>query len=83
MNECQMQKAKARLSEVFERTENEDPQNIILHGQLVAPVISPTLSEPLKGHQQSLVEFIRRSPMDGLDDLILERNASLTREALR
>jgi hypothetical protein len=83
MNECQMQKAKARLSEVFEHTENEDPQNIILHGQLVAPVISPTLSEPLKGHQQSLVEFIRGSPMDGLDDLILERNASLTREALR
>ena len=83
MNECQMQKAKARLSEVFERTENEDPQNITLHGQPVAPVISPTLSEPLKGNQQSLVEFIRKSPMYGLDDLILERNASPTREALR
>jgi prevent-host-death family protein len=83
MNEWQMQETKARLSEVFERTENEDPQNITLHGQTVAPVISPTLSEPLKGNQQSLVEFIRKSPMYGLDDLILERNASLSREALR
>jgi prevent-host-death family protein len=83
MNEWQMQETKARLSEVFERTENEDPQNIALHGQPVAPVISPTLSEPLKGNQQSLVEFIRKSPMYGLDDLILERNASPTREALR
>ena len=83
MNEWQMQEAKARLPEVLKRTESEDLQNIILHDQPVAPVISPTLSEPLKGNQQSLVEFIRKSPMYGLDDLILERNASLTREALR
>ena len=83
MNEWQIQKAKARLSEVLKRTESEDLHNITLHGQPVAPVISPTLFEPLKGNQQSLVEFIRKSPMYGLDDLILERNASLTREALR
>ena len=78
-----MQEAKARLPEVLKLTESEDLQNIILHGQLVAPMISPTLSERLKGNQQSLVEFIRKSPMYGLDDLTLERNASLTREALR
>jgi prevent-host-death family protein len=81
MNEWQIQKAKARLSEVLKRTESEDPQNITLHGQPVAPVISPTLSERLKGNQQSLVEFIHKSPMYGLDDLGLERNASLTSES--
>ncbi len=81
MNEWQMQEAKARLPEVLKRTESEDLQNIILHDQPVAPVISPTLSEPLKGNQQSLVEFIRKSPMYGLDDLVLERNASLTSES--
>ena len=52
----------------------EDPLGISLPGQQVAPVISPTLPEPLKGNQQSLVEFIRKSPMYGLDDLGLERN---------
>ena len=83
MNEWQMQEAKARLPEVLKRTESEDLQNIILHGQPVASLISPTLPERLKDNQQSLVEFIRKSPMYGLDDLILERNASLAREALR
>ncbi len=83
MNEWQMQEAKARLPEVLKRTESEDLQTITLYGQPVAAAISPTLSEPLKGNQQSLVEFIRKSPMYGLDDLILERNASLAREALR
>jgi prevent-host-death family protein len=81
MNEWQIQKAKARLSEVLKRTESEDLQTITLHGQPVAAAISPTLSERLKGNQQFLVEFIRKSPMYGLDDLVLERNASLTRES--
>ena len=83
MNEWQIQKAKARLPEVLKCTQSEDLQTITLHGQPVAAAISPTLSERLKGNQQSLVEFIRKSPMHGLDDLILERNDSLTREALR
>lgn len=61
----------------------EDSLGISLYGQPVAAAISPTLSERLKGNQQFLVQFIRKSPMYGLDDLILERNASLTREALR
>jgi len=46
-------------------------------------VIPPTLPERLTGNRQSVVEFIRKSPMHGLDDLILERNASLTRAVLR
>jgi prevent-host-death family protein len=83
MNEWQIQKAKARLSEVLKRTESEDLHNITLHGQPVAPVISPTLSERLTGNEQSLIDFMSESPTHGLDDLILERNASLTREALR
>jgi len=78
-----MQEAKARGPEVFKRTESEDFQNITLHGQQVAAVIPPTLPERLSGNRQSVVEFIRKSPMHGLDDLILERNASLTRAVLR
>ena len=81
MNEWQMQEAKARLPEVLKRTESEDLHNITLHGQPVTSVISPTPPERLKGNQQSLVEFIRKSPMHGFYDLILERNASLTRES--
>jgi hypothetical protein len=62
---------------------SDDPLGISLYGQPVAAAISPTLSERLKGNQQSLVQFMRESPMYGLDDLGLERNACLTREALR
>ena len=61
----------------------EDPLGISLPGQPVAPVISPTLSERLTGNEQSLIDFMSESPTHGLDDLVLERNASLTREALR
>jgi len=61
----------------------EDPLGISLYGQPVGAAISPTLSERLKGNQQSLVRFMLESPRYGLDDLRLERNASLTREALR
>ncbi len=80
MHVWQMQEAKARLSEVVKCAESEGPQNITLHGQSVAVVVSHAMFERLTGNDQSLVHFMRQSPLHGSDDILLERDSSLTRE---
>ena len=80
MHVWQMQEAKARLSEVVKCAESEGPQNITLHGQSVAVVVSRAMFERLTGNEHSLVDFMRRSPLVEADDITLERNTSLTRE---
>ena len=80
MHVWQMQEAKARLSEVIKCAESEGPQNITLHGQLVAVVVSRSMFDRLTGNEHSLVDFMRRSPLYEADDITLERNTSLTRE---
>lgn len=80
MRAWQMQEAKARLLEVVKCAESEGPQNITLHGQSVAVVVSRAMFERLTGNEHSLVEFMRQSPLIEADDITLERNTSLTRE---
>lgn len=80
MQAWQMQEAKARLSEVVKCAEQLGPQNITVHGQSVAVVVSRAMYERLTGNQHSLVDFMRRSPLYGLEELELERDTSLTRE---
>jgi prevent-host-death family protein len=75
-----MQEAKARLSEVVKCAESEGPQNITLHGQSVAVVVSRSMFDRLTGNEHSLVDFMRRSPLVEADDITLERNTSLTRK---
>ncbi len=82
MHVWQMQEAKARLSEVVKCAESEGPQNITLHGQSVAVVVSRAMFERLTGNDHSLVDFMRRSPLYDEDDISLERELSLTREVL-
>ena len=82
MHGWQMQEAKARLSEVVKCAESDGPQNITLHGQSVAVVVSRAMFERLTGNDQSLVDFMRRSPLYGADDIALDRDDSLTREVL-
>jgi prevent-host-death family protein len=74
-----MQEAKARLSEVVKCAQSEGPQNITLHGQSVAVVVSRALFDSLTGNDTSLVDFMRRSPLYGDEDIELERDTSLTR----
>jgi prevent-host-death family protein len=75
-----MQEAKARLSEVIKCAQSEGPQNITLHGQSVAVVVSRALFDRLTGNDTSMVDFMRRSPLYGDEDIQLERDTSLTRE---
>jgi prevent-host-death family protein len=75
-----MQEAKARLSEVVKRAESEGPQDITLHGQSVAVVLSRATYERLSGSGHSLTEFMRQSPLYAVDDIAFERDRSLIRD---
>lgn len=79
MHTWQMQEAKARMSELVKRAQTQ-PQDITLHGKSVAVVISRETFDRLSQTQDSLVDFMRRSPLYGADDIVFERNWSLTRE---
>ncbi len=83
MQSWQMQAAKARFSELVKHAAQEGPQEITLHGQSVAVVVSRKLFDQLSGNEQSLVEFMRASPLAGHEEIDLERDrgaGSLPRE---
>lgn len=78
MHSWQLQEAKARMSELVKRAQ-EQPQDITLHGKSVAVVISRAAFDRLSRAEGSLVDFMRRSPLYDTDDLNLERDKSPTR----
>jgi prevent-host-death family protein len=80
MRAWQIQEAKAHLSELVRETEHAGPQAITWHGREVAVVLSKAEYERLTGTGQSLVEFMRSSPLFGAEDIDLRRDPSLTRD---
>ena len=81
MQRWQMQEAKARMSEVVKQAQRQ-PQDITVHGKSVAVVVSRDAFDRLTHAKDSLVDFMRRSPMHGGDDIDLTRSDSLTRDTL-
>jgi prevent-host-death family protein len=79
MRSWQIQEAKAHLSELLRDTESAGPQEITWHGRAVAVVLSKAEYERLTGARQSLVEFMRQSPLFGADDIDLTRDTNVTR----
>lgn len=77
----QMQEVKARLSEVVRMAEQEGPQDITWHGRSVAVLVSRKDFERLTGTHESLLEFMRRSPLLEAPELEFPRDGSLPREA--
>jgi len=80
MSTWQLQEAKSRLSEVIRKAAKEGPQKITVHGEPTAVVISSKEYERLRNPQGSFVEFMRRSPLYGVE-LTLRRAQTLTRES--
>ena len=80
MQTWQMQDAKARMSELVKSAQSQ-PQDITVHGKSMAVVVSRSTFDRLSQAQGSLVDFMRRSPLVDADDVVLERDTSLTREA--
>lgn len=79
MKTWQLQDAKARMSELVKRAQRQ-PQSITLHGKPVAVVVSQETFEKLSRSQESLVDFMRRSPLYGMEDVGLERDRGLPRD---
>lgn len=80
MTTWQIQTAKARFSDVVKRAADEGPQEITVHGRSVAVVVSRELFDQLSGSGESLVAFMRKSPLAGDEDIVVERDRSLPRE---
>ena len=80
MQTWQLQAAKARFSDLVKRAADEGPQEITVHGRSVAVVVSRELFDRLSGNSESLVNFMRNSPLADQDDLEFERDRSLPRE---
>jgi len=76
----QLQEAKARLSEVINKAQGEGPQHITVRGVSTAVVLSEADYERLVGRGETLVEFMRRSPLCGQDGVEFARDGSLARE---
>lgn len=58
----QLQAAKQRFSELVERAQREGPQVVTKHGRETVVVVSVEEYRRLRGHEPSLVEFIRSAP---------------------
>jgi prevent-host-death family protein len=80
MHAWQMQEAKSRLSEVVKAAGSQGPQEITVHGRSVAVVLSRSDYDKLSATGESLVAFMRRSPLAGDEGLDFPRDNSLTRE---
>jgi antitoxin Phd len=67
MGEWQLQEAKARLSEVIKKATKEGRQRITVYGKPAAVLISSEEYERLKHPKGSFVDFMRSSPLYGLE----------------
>lgn len=75
MAEWQLQDAKARFSRLVKQAIAEGPQKVTVHGEPAVVVMSCTDYRRLTEERPGLVEFLRASPLAGID-LDLERDRS-------
>jgi len=78
MRSWQLQDAKARLSELVASARRDGPQEISVRGEPAAVVLSSEDFQALRRKKPSFVEFLRRSPLAGVD-LEIARDSSPAR----
>ena len=74
-----LQDAKARFSELVRKARSEGPQHVTVHGREAVVVLSEDEFKRLKKRKPRFVEFMRSSPLMGVE-LDLERDKSPVRE---
>ena len=79
MKTWHLQEAKGKFSEVVKNAQNQGPQNITVHGELVAVLISRRDYLKLIHPKPSFVELLRSSPLVG-SDLKITRQQTPTRK---
>ncbi|MGC4116875.1 MAG: type II toxin-antitoxin system Phd/YefM family antitoxin [Myxococcales bacterium] len=78
MSDWQLQEAKARLSELIKRAK-ASPQRITVHGRRAVVVLSEEQYQRLSRPRPRFVEFMRSSPLAGVE-LEVRRDRSQVRE---
>lgn len=79
MKTWQLQEAKAHLSDLVREACSGKPQEITLRGNPAVVVLSTDQYQRLVRRKPSLVEFLRQSPLGGVD-IKVTRDNSLPRE---
>ncbi|MFZ1546160.1 MAG: type II toxin-antitoxin system Phd/YefM family antitoxin [Candidatus Nitrotoga sp.] len=79
MQTWQLQEAKGKFSGVVKCAQSQGPQNITVHGESVAVLISRRDYLKLTHPKPGLVELLRASPLAG-SDLEVTREQTLTRK---
>ncbi|MCP9861457.1 type II toxin-antitoxin system Phd/YefM family antitoxin [Cyanobium sp. Cruz-8H5] len=79
MQSWPIHEAKARLSELVKQAQKQ-PQQLTSHGEPVAVVLSSASYHRQQHEGESLVAFIRRSPLVEAEELDLERCPDLPRD---
>lgn len=80
MQTWQLQNAKTHFSELVRQATLDGPQEISIHGRPAAVLISREMFDQLTGNHESLLDFMRRSPLFDQDQPVFERDRSLPRE---
>ena len=75
MRSWQVQEAKAGFSDLLRGAALSGPQQITVRGRATAVVLSTKAYEARRSRKPPLVEFLRNSPLAGVD-LDLERDRS-------
>lgn len=77
MARWQLQEAKARLSELIREATSSGPQEITVHGEPTAVLMSVSQYEALTQKKPRFVEFMRSSPLVGVElDLVRDKSPS-------
>ncbi|MBL1319448.1 MAG: type II toxin-antitoxin system Phd/YefM family antitoxin [Methylophaga sp.] len=79
MTTCQLQDAKARLSEVVKAANQEGPQEVTVRGEPSAIILSVEAYKKMQRQQPDFVSFMQNSPLT-FEDVDIQRNDSLTRD---
>jgi prevent-host-death family protein len=79
MRQWQVQEAKARLSDLLREAQTSGPQESIVRGRPTAVILSFADCGCLRGAKLSFVDFMRASPLVGVE-LDLERDTSPMRD---
>ena len=78
MRRWQLQEAKAKLSLVVKSSQQDGPQEISVRGEPAVVVLAMAEYDRLRKRKLSFVEFLRRSPLVGVD-LDVERDRTPAR----
>ena len=77
MKTWQLQDAKAHLSQLVKNASSGKPQEITLRGKPAVVVLSTQQYEKLKQPKEKFVNFMRQSPLVGVDISINRDNTSI------